>query len=251
MAFRVRSISPEDPPDCFPDPSTVSTALGHPDGLVAIGGDLSTERLLAAYRRGIFPWYNEDQPILWWSPEPRAVIYPDEFHLSRRLKKELRSGGWEYSLNRCFPEVIRGCAENRGEHGTWITPAIRAAFLRLHDQGYAHSVESWHNGELAGGLYGLRLGRAFFAESMFTLHTGGSKVALAGLMRIAEDTGIQLIDCQLESAHLETLGMHAIPRDEYLAALPGLTASTTAQPDWKISLQAAANLAEANGPATC
>jgi leucyl/phenylalanyl-tRNA--protein transferase len=251
MAFRVRSISAQDPADSFPDPATVSVALGHPDGLVAIGGDLSSERLLAAYTRGIFPWFNEDQPVLWWSPEPRAVIYPEEFHLSRRFKKELRGGRWEYSLNQCFAKVIEGCAENRGEHGTWIVPAMREAFLKLHNEGYAHSVESWRDGEFAGGLYGLRLGRAFFAESMFTLHTGGSKVALAALMRIAAKNHMELVDCQLESAHLETLGMRAIPRAKYLAALPELTAATTAQPGWKIQPRPAAALAAGTDPATC
>jgi leucyl/phenylalanyl-tRNA--protein transferase len=243
MAFRVRSISPQDPPDAFPDPSKASIALGHPDGLVAIGGDLSSERLLAAYARGIFPWYNEDQPILWWSPEPRAVIYPEEFHLSRRIKKELRGGHWEFSLNKCFAETVDGCAANRDEHGTWITPAMRKAFVALHREGYAHSVESWYDGELAGGLYGLRLGQAFFAESMYTARTGGSKVALAALMHIAADCDIELIDCQLESPHLETLGMRAIPRDRYLSKLPGLTASASALPDWNFQPKAAATLA--------
>ncbi len=233
MGFRVRTLEPGDPPDAFPDPATAGVALGYPDGLLAIGGDLSSERLLAAYQRGIFPWFNDDQPVLWWSPDPRAVIRPDDFHASRRLQKELRQGHWSFTVNQDFVATIDGCAANRGEHGTWITPEMRAAFIRLHQLGYAHSIESWHDGKPGGGLYGVRLGRVFFAESMYTLITNGSKVALWSLVSLARDTGIELIDCQLESPHLATLGMTTLPRREFLTLLARLTAGATALPGWR------------------
>lgn len=251
MAFRVRNLSPDDPPDTFPDPATAGLALGYPDGLLAIGGDLSPARLLAAYRRGIFPWYNDDQPILWWSPQPRAVIFPCRLHLSRSLRRDLRRNAWEYSLNQCFAEVIDGCATNRGAHGTWITAEMRAAFLRLHELGYAHSVESWRNGELAGGIYGIRLGGIFFGESMYSARTSGSKVALGGLARICLDEGIRVIDCQLESEHLSTLGMQSLRRDEFLERLPGWTAGETALPDWRFARRPASGIVDAVQGFTC
>lgn len=237
MSFRVTTLAPDDPPDAFPDPATAGTALGYPDGLIAIGGDLSTDRLLAAYQRGIFPWFNEDQPVLWWSPDPRAVIKPPTFHRSRSLNKELRRGNWTFTLNQNFEEVIAGCAENRGEHGTWITTDMRNAFSRLHELGYAHSVESWYDGRLAGGLYGLRLGKIFFAESMYTLISNGSKVALACLVQLAIEADIRLIDCQLESPHLATLGMQTMPRQEFLQQVARLSSAASALPDWRLSPQ--------------
>jgi len=237
MGFRVRTLMPDDPPDAFPDPAEAGAALGYPDGLIAIGGDLSCERLLAAYSRGIFPWFNEDQPVLWWSPDPRAVIRPQNFHVSRSLRKELRRGDWSFSLNQKFTEVIDGCAANRGEHGTWITPDMRDAFVRLHELGYAHSVESWYAGQFAGGLYGVRLGSIFFAESMFTLITNGSKVALTSLIHLAEKADIELVDCQLESPHLATLGMQTMPRSEFLRRVGELTSGATAMPDWRLGSQ--------------
>ena len=219
MGYRVKVIRAEDPPEAFPDPAAMGTALGHPEGLIAIGGDLSEERLLYAYAHGIFPWYNEDQPILWWSPDPRAVIRTNDFHLSRSLGKELRSRDWHFSVNRCFSQVIAGCAGNRGEYGTWITPEMERAFTLLHEQGHAHSVESWLEGELAGGIYGIAMGRMFFGESMFSRITNGSKVAISALAYLAEKLGIELIDCQVSSPHLETLGMREISRDAFLAEL--------------------------------
>jgi leucyl/phenylalanyl-tRNA--protein transferase len=244
MAFRIRTLSPEDPPDHFPDPATADVALGYPDGLIAIGGDLSSERLLAAYSRGIFPWYNDDQPVLWWSPDPRAVIAPTNFHMSRSLQRELRRHHWEYSLNQHFSTVIDACATGRGEHGTWITADMQNAFIKLHQLGYAHSVESWRDGELAGGIYGVRLGKIFFAESMYTRRTAGSKVALSGLVYLALRNGIDLIDCQLESPHLASLGMQSVPRSEFLAALPALIDAAIALPNWHFERQPAAVLAE-------
>ena len=247
MGFRVSNISPHDPADSFPDPRDAGIALGYPDGLVAIGGDLSIARLLAAYRRGIFPWYNEDQPILWWSPDPRAVIRPDRFHMARSLARELRRGHWTWSLNRAFATVIDACGTNRGEHGTWITADMNAAFNVLHEAGYAHSVESWYDGKLAGGLYGVRLGKLFFAESMYSARTSGSKVALSGLVQLARQEGIEWIDCQLESAHLASLGMQLIPRQDFLADLPALVASGKALPDWSFEPREAAALAALRG----
>jgi leucyl/phenylalanyl-tRNA--protein transferase len=219
MGFRVQAIRPEDPPDSFPDPADMGVALGHPDGLIAVGGDLSPERLIAAYRRGIFPWFNDDQPILWWSPDPRAVFEPDNFHMSRSLIRKLKKGGWEYSVNHCFDEIVTGCALNRGEYGTWITPEMITAYTRLHELGYVHSIESWYQGELAGGIYGIRLGNMFFGESMFSVITNGSKVALSALISICPHMGIDLIDCQLSSPHLATLGMREMPREIFLNRL--------------------------------
>ncbi len=233
MGFRVRTLHPDDPPDSFPDPAGAGVALGYPDGLIATGGDLSSNRLLAAYRRGIFPWFNEDQPVLWWSPDPRAVIHPDSFHVSRSLQKELRKGHWSFSVNQAFTATIDGCAADRGGHGTWITPDMRDAFVRLHELGYAHSIESWHDGKPGGGLYGVRLGRLFFAESMYTRITNGSKIALYSLIRLAQPTGIELIDCQLESPHLVTLGMKTMPRERFLDNLAELTAGAGPLKDWR------------------
>jgi leucyl/phenylalanyl-tRNA--protein transferase len=219
MGFRVQAIRPEDPPDSFPDPADMGVALGQPDGLIAIGGDLSPERLIAAYKRGIFPWFNDDQPILWWSPDPRAVFEPAHFHRSRSLTRALRHGGWEYSIDRCFDRIISGCALNRGEYGTWITPEMIAAYTRLHELGYAHSIESWYKGTLAGGIYGIRLGNMFFGESMFSSVTNGSKVALSALVGLCPNVGVDLIDCQVSSPHLATLGMREMPRQTFLQRL--------------------------------
>jgi len=251
MGFRVGTINPGDPPDAFPDPAAAGIALGYPDGLIAIGGDLSPPRLLAAYRRGIFPWYNDDQPILWWSPDPRAVIAPERFHMSRSLRKAIRRQNWSYSVNQCFARVIAGCADERGEHGTWITPEMSAAFTELHALGYAHSVESWCDGALAGGLYGVRLGRVFFAESMFSLQTNGSKVALSALISMAPGEHLDLIDCQLESPHLSTLGMHTMPRSDFLTLLAKLTTHCRPEPAWQCAPVSAKELATLRPPATC
>lgn len=244
MAFRVRTLRPDDPPDDFPDPATIDVALGYPDGLLAVGGDLSPARLLAAYSAGIFPWFNDDQPILWWSPDPRAVIFPAHFHLSRSLARQLRRGGWEFSLNQDFARVIGGCASARDEHGTWITADMRAAYLRMHELGYAHSVESWFEGELAGGIYGIRLGNIFFGESMFSLCTGGSKVALSGLISLCRETEIELLDCQLASDHLRTLGMEEISRPHFLEILSRATAASGPAPGWAFGPRQANSLAD-------
>jgi len=210
-----------DPPDKFPD---VSLAMTEPDGLLAVGGNLSLERLIAAYKRGIFPWYSEGEPVLWWAPEKRAVLYTDELNCSKSLRKTLRSGRFEVSGNQAFEQVIRACAELRLESGTWITQEMYEGYLELHAAGYAHSLETWRDGELVGGLYGVSLGQMFFGESMFSTVSDASKVALATLVDCCGQAGIPLIDCQQPSAHLSRLGMRLISREKFgdiLAAYTG------------------------------
>lgn len=211
-------ILPDDPPDAFPP---VSTALEAPRGLLAAGGDLSPERLEAAYRRGIFPWFSRGEPILWWSPDPREVLFPDRIHVSRSLGKTLRSGRYRVTQDQAFEAVVQACAAPRARSpGTWILPAMRAAYLALHRRGIAHSVETWHGEELVGGLYGVRVGSVFCGESMFSRATDASKVALATLAAGAAAQGIRLIDCQLENPHLRSLGSQSIPRAEFVRYLP-------------------------------
>jgi leucyl/phenylalanyl-tRNA---protein transferase len=192
------------------------------EGLLAVGGDLRPRRLLEAYRGGIFPWYNEGQPILWWSPDPRAVLFPDRLKISHSLRKTLRSTKFQVTMDERFDEVIRACAAPRRKHadnGTWITRAMRDAYCELHRLGYAHSVETWHAGRLVGGLYGVALGAAFFGESMFSRMSDASKVALVRGVQQLQRWGYTLVDCQLSSPHLERMGAQAIPRGEYLALL--------------------------------
>jgi leucyl/phenylalanyl-tRNA--protein transferase len=192
--------------------------LADEDGLVAIGGDLRPQRLLLAYRRGIFPWYDEDGPICWWSPDPRAIFELDGLHVSRRLQRTLRSGRFTFSVNRQFAAVMRGCADRDGE-GTWITLAMRKAYAQLHRLGHAHSVEVWHGDELAGGLYGVTVGGLFAGESMFTRVRDASKAALVFVMDRLRQRGFQLFDIQFLTAHTTRLGGVEIPRAEYLARL--------------------------------
>lgn len=207
-------IRPEDPPYAFPDPRR---ALRDPDGLLAVGGDLSSERLIAAYRRGIFPWFEAGQPILWWSPDPRAVLVPDELRISTSLRKTLRRGHFRVTFDEAFAAVVAACAEPRArQRGTWLTPEMQSAYTRLHAQGYAHSVEVWQEGDLAGGLYGVALGRAFFGESMFSRRRDASKVALVHLVEEARRRGIELIDCQVHTPHLSSLGSRTLPRERFL-----------------------------------
>jgi leucyl/phenylalanyl-tRNA--protein transferase len=210
-------LSPQDAPEWFPP---LEQALEEPAGLLAAGGDLSPQRLLAAYRRGIFPWYSPGQPVLWWSPDPRAVLFPDEFHCSRSLAKRLRRGGLEASLDRDFAAVIDGCAAPRAASpGTWITAEMRAAYLLLYRLGTAHSIEISHGGVLIGGLYGVRLGGVFFGESMFSRERDASKAALAHLVAVCQRNGLAVIDCQLPSRHLLSLGARTIPRSQFQALL--------------------------------
>ena len=191
------------------------------DDLIAIGGDLSLERLLSAYRSGIFPWYEEDSPILWWSPDPRMVLFPEEFHCSRRLLRTLKSDVFQVTVDTVFEQVIRECARipRAGQHGTWITPEMQDAYIALHRAGHAHSVESWRHGALAGGLYGVHVGACFCGESMFSRVADASKVALAVLAHMAPAWGITMIDCQMSTPHLHRLGGRLIARRAYLRCL--------------------------------
>ena len=210
-------LEPDDP---FPP---LSTALKHPNGLLAAGADLSPQRLLAAYRLGIFPWYSADEPILWWSPDPRMVLIPSELKVSRSLAKTLRNRDYRIRFDSAFSAVIRGCAARGadqaeiapGEAATWISDEMRAAYERLHQRGYAHSVETWIEGELAGGLYGVAIGRMFYGESMFTRARDASKIALVHLVRRLHEQGCGMIDCQMHTRHLASLGARAIARSEF------------------------------------
>lgn len=203
--------------DPFPP---VSKALRSPNGLLCAGADLSPGRLLAAYERGIFPWFSDGDPILWWSPHPRMVLFPDELRVTRSLRKRAASGRFETRLDTAFADVMRACAEPReGQAGTWIGPGMIAAYERLHRLGFAHSVESWQDGELVGGLYGLHLGGVFFGESMFARRPDASKVALVRLVERVRAAGVSLIDCQQNTRHLASLGAREIPRREFVRRL--------------------------------
>lgn len=215
-------LSPEEAAALFPPPET---ALREPNGLLCAGGDLSPRRLLGAYRRGIFPWFSPGDPILWWSPDPRMVLFPDEFRISRSLARTLRRGGYTVRLDHDFAAVIAACAATprRGQSGTWITRAMRKAYLALHELGWAHSVETWVDGRLVGGLYGIAIGRMFYGESMFSHRTDASKIAAAHLARFLEAEGFGMIDCQMRTEHLASLGAREIPRAEFDARLAALT----------------------------
>jgi leucyl/phenylalanyl-tRNA--protein transferase len=215
---RITWLQPGDPPTAFPP---VSRALEEPAGLLAAGGDLSPERLIAAYRRGIFPWYSPGEPVMWWAPDPREVLVPGELHVSRSLRRVLARGSFTVTENRDFTAVIDGCAASRGAgRGTWITDEMRSAYCQLHALGVASSIEVWSGTELAGGLYGVRSGRVFSGESMFSRQDNASKVALAWLAQQCPSRGIALIDCQMPSAHLRSMGSRAMPRAEFLRYLP-------------------------------
>jgi len=227
---RVTWLSPDDPTESFPP---VTRALTEPNGLLAAGGDLGNDRLLYAYRNGIFPWYEEGQPILWWSPDPRCVFLPRDFHISRRLRRDLRRSTAEVRINTAFSDVIRECAgPRRSEQGTWITPAMTEAYEDLHRRGWAHSIEVWQSGELSGGLYGLAIGKAFFGESMFSLRPNASKIALLYVARQLIDGDIELLDCQVESAHLTNLGARVIPRSEFVHSLDSACGDGHSRENW-------------------
>ena len=193
-----------------------SEALDYPNGLLAVGGDLTPARLLSAYHRGLFPWFEAPQPVLWWTPDPRSVLFPDELHISRSLRKTLRRDAFELAVDGQFSRVMRACAEARTSGpGTWIDDTMINAYTDLHRMGYAHSVEVMEHGELVGGLYGIALGRVFFGESMFSRRSDASKVALVALVHLLRAAGFRLIDCQVESAHLNTLGARNISRLDF------------------------------------
>jgi leucyl/phenylalanyl-tRNA--protein transferase len=219
----------------FPDPSF---ALEDPNGLLAAGGDLTADWLLTAYAEGIFPWFNDDRgPVLWWSPDPRAVLRPDQLDVSRSLAKRIRNGGFHVTMDEVFADVVAGCAAPRRDgEGTWITPRMRQAYLELHRLGYAHSVEVWQDGELAGGLYGVSLGRMFFGESMFSRIRDASKVALYHLARQLERWGFTLIDCQVMNEHLRSLGVREMPRCEFLEGVRGNDLRATRRGPWRLEI---------------
>ena len=204
------------------------------DGLLAVGGDLSPERLLLAYSLGIFPWYDEGQPLLWHSPDPRLVLSADELHVSRSLERTLRRGTFRITFDAAFGRVVDACAAapRPGQHGTWITAAMRRAYKQLHRLGYAHSAEAWQGSRLAGGLYGVSLGGAFFGESMFARVPDASKAAFVTLVRRLQMWGIALIDCQVATEHLERFGARAWPRERFLAALGKALELPTRRGDW-------------------
>ena len=214
---RVTWLTADDPADGFPP---VSAALREPDGLLAAGGDLSTARLLSAYRQGIFPWSTDNEPLLWWSPDPRCVFLPGDFQVARRLRREIRRSTAEIRINTAFAEVIRACAgPRRSEQGTWITAEMLSAYRSLHAMGWAHSIEVWQDNELCGGLYGLAIGRAFFGESMFSARPNMSKMAMLYLARQMSDGFLDILDCQVESGHLRSLGARTMPRARFRTLL--------------------------------
>lgn len=214
---RLRWLDPGGPPESLPP---ASSALRSPNGLVAVGGSLSPDWLVHAYRHGLFPWYAEGEPVLWWSPNPRAVLIPAEFRRSRSLSKSIRNRGYVTRIDSAFAEAVESCAAPRGaDAGTWITGDMARAYEALHALGLAHSIETWHDDRLVGGLYGVAIGRVFFGESMFSREPDASKVALARLVDESLARGVVLIDCQMETRHLASLGCRAIPRREYLRLL--------------------------------
>ncbi|MEK6805645.1 MAG: leucyl/phenylalanyl-tRNA--protein transferase [Pseudomonadota bacterium] len=214
---RLHWLDPRDPQQAFPDPRL---AMHDPNGLLAIGGDLSPTRLLRAYAQGIFPWFNPDEPILWWSPDPRAVLRPHQFHTSRSLDKRLRRQDFALTLNHAFRDVLEACAAPRARsRGTWLSTEMKQAYFDLHILGHAQSIEVWRHGQLVGGVYGVALGRVFFGESMFSRIEDGSKIALHYLCKQLTAWDYDLLDCQVSSLHLMTLGAMEMPREEFLRHL--------------------------------
>lgn len=226
----IRWLDRDSDPTCFPDPVT---ALTEPPGLLAAGGDLSMERLLAAYSQGIFPWYEQGQPILWWCPDPRAVLFPNELRISRSLKRSVRQGRFLASIDRDFRTVVESCARRDRGEGTWITKEMSRAYSDLHEHGYAHSIEVWCDEEIVGGLYGVAIGKVFFGESMFSAVSDASKVALIHLVDRLKVDGFGMIDCQVPSPHLTSLGSRNISRDEFLTAVEKLTCDSQVPARWK------------------
>ena len=215
--------------------------LASPEGLLAVGGDLRVERLLEAYRHGIFPWYSDGQPILWWSPDPRAVLYPAQLRVSRSLSKAIRHATYRVTLDKAFEDVMYCCAttpRRQGEHGTWITSEMQDAYARLHQQGFAHSCEAWLNDRLVGGLYGVALGGIFFGESMFSIERDASKVAFVHLVRQLEHWNFSLVDCQIGSQHLESLGATSISRVQFIKELESGFRSADRRGPWQFESDA-------------
>lgn len=224
-------LDPFKPNQDFPP---LDIALDEPNGLIAVGGCLSPQRLIKAYRLGIFPWFNPGEPILWWSPDPRLVLFPDALHVSRSLAKTLRRQSFEIRYDSAFAEVVIACAEPRhAQGGTWITREMRQAYQQLHERGIAHSYEVWQHDQLVGGLYGIAIGRVFFGESMFHRVTDASKAAFVHLVRQLTSWGYQLIDCQVSSEHLFSLGAEEIPRSEFAGLLEQLCSLSPSDEAWQ------------------
>jgi len=218
---------------------SVELALHEPDGLLALGGDLSVERLKSAYQQGIFPWYSEGQPILWWSPDPRMILEPQEIKVSRSLAKKIRQQNFHITFDKNFKGVISACAEARLEKGqhqdeTWILDEMIEAYVKLHESGYAHSVECWQDEKLVGGLYGIAIGKVFFGESMFSRVSDTSKIAFVYLSKQLEQWDFKLIDCQVYTSHLESLGAKMIPRTQFIAALKQYALNSKNNNKWTI-----------------
>jgi leucyl/phenylalanyl-tRNA--protein transferase len=210
-------------------------ALQQPNGLLAAGADLSPSRLLDAYTQGIFPWFGREDPLLWWSPDPRMVLYVRELRVSRSLRRTIRSGRFHVTVDTAFPAVIEGCAEPRsGQDGTWITPEMHDAYCRLFEMGYAHSVEAWADGRLAGGLYGVSIGRMFFGESMFSRQSDASKVAFVHMVAQFGRWGVPLIDCQMPTSHLASFGAREIPRTDFLDQVHELVRQPAPAAPWRL-----------------
>ncbi len=212
-------------------------SLATPEGLLAIGGDLSPQRLLLAYRKGIFPWYSDDDPILWWSPDPRLVLYLSELRISRSLTKNIRKARYQVTMDTQFEQVIEACAHTRRQsgQGTWITASMMQAYMRLYEMGFAHSVEAWHQSRIVGGLYGISLGRCFFGESMFSTMTDASKVALVFLRNYLQERNFDFIDCQLPTDHLIRLGARKVQRSKFILQLEASLQHPTLKGPWRLS----------------
>lgn len=233
---RLHWLDPRNPQQPFPP---VHLAMRDPNGLLAIGGDLAPSRLLRAYSQGIFPWYNPDEPILWWCPNPRTVLLPDSLHISRSTAKAIRREDYAVSLDHAFDEVLEACASSRSRsRGTWLGDEMKRAYRQLHEQGHAHSLEIWRGGTLIGGLYGVSLGRVFFGESMFSHADNASKIALYWLSQQLASWQFEMIDCQVSSAHLLSLGAREIARDDFLKRLsPAVRGGPQPRP-WRLDIAA-------------
>ncbi len=226
------TLNPGDSNQPFPD---VSSALTNPDGLLAVGGCLSSRRIHNAYYNGIFPWYSDGEPILWWSPDPRLVLYPNQFKLSRSLRKTINRGEFQITYNQAFAEVIAACAKPReNSKGIWLTQEMQQAYCKLHTLGVAHSVEAWHQGHLAGGLYGIGIGQVFYGESMFSLRSNASKVAFATLIECFKNWCYTIIDCQVYSNHLVSLGAENIPRQQFIQLLKEYRDQPVSKQAWQL-----------------